>query len=116
VVKHGDWFHLFVSWDACCDGARSTYKVVVGRSKNPLGPYLDKDGEPMAEGGGTLLLESDERWAGPGHNGVLQTATGDYLVHHAYRRDKPELGRLFLIRPLRWTADGWPEPGAVMNH
>jgi len=70
----------------------------------------------MLEGGGTLLLASDEHWAGPGHNGVLQTNAGDFLVHHAYRRDRPHLGRLFLIRPLTWTDDGWPACAEPVNH
>ena len=116
VIKRAGWFYLFVSWDHCCKGAESDYKVVVGRSPAALGPFLDKSGKPMLEGGGTLLLASDEHWAGPGHNGVLQTNAGDFLVHHAYRRDRPHLGRLFLIRPLTWTDDGWPACAEPVNH
>jgi arabinan endo-1,5-alpha-L-arabinosidase len=116
VIKHGDWHYLFVSWDHCCKGAKSDYKIIVGRSKKARGPYLDKSGTPMAEGGGTLLLASDKRWAGPGHNGVIQTDNGDYIVHHAYLRANPKIGRQFIIRPMTWTKDGWPELGEVMNH
>ncbi|MCF7733108.1 MAG: arabinan endo-1,5-alpha-L-arabinosidase [Akkermansiaceae bacterium] len=115
VIKHAGWYYLFVSWDHCCRGAESDYKVVVGRSKSALGPYLDKSGAPMLAGGGTLVLESDERWAGPGHNGVLQTERGDFMVHHAFLRSRPHIGRLFLIRPLIWAEDGWPTCGEPIN-
>jgi arabinan endo-1,5-alpha-L-arabinosidase len=115
VIRHGDWYYLFVSWDHCCKGPESDYKVVVGRSKFSLGPYLDKSGTPMLDGGGTLVLESDGRWLAPGHNGVLQTERGDFMVHHAFRRDRPEIGRLFLMRPLTWSDDGWPSVGEPIN-
>jgi len=115
VIKRGEWYYLFASWDHCCNGAASDYKVVVGRSHNVLGPFVDQSGKPMLEGGGTLILLSDERWAGPGHNGVLQTEHGDFIVHHAFRRDSPQRGRLFLIRPLTWSAAGWPSCGELLN-
>ena len=115
VIKRGAWYYLFVSWDHCCNGAQSDYKLMVGRSHAALGPYLDKSGKPMLDGGGTPMLASDSQWAGPGHNGVLQTPRGDFLVHHAFLRDRPALGRLFLIRPLIWSVDSWPTCGAPIN-
>ena len=115
VIRHADWYYLFASWDHCCNGAASDYKVVVGRSHDALGPYLDQSGKPLLEGGGTPILISDEHWAGPGHNGVLQTEHGDFIVHHAFRRDQPKLGRLFLIRPLTWSAAAWPSCGEPLN-
>jgi len=115
VIRRDGWYYLFVSWDYCCKGVDSDYKVVVGRSKSALGPYLDKSGSSMLAGGGTLVLESDEHWVGPGHNGVLQTERGDFMVHHAFRRDRPEAGRLFLVRPITWSDDGWPSVGEPIN-
>ena len=56
IVRHGDFFYLFVSFDRCCRGANSTYNVVVGRSRKVTGPYVDKDGKPMPEGGGSLVI------------------------------------------------------------
>lgn len=115
VVRRGPWHYLFASWDQCCRGAESDYRVVVGRSRDPLGPYVDKTGKPMLEGGGTLVIQSDLKWAGPGHNGVLQTRRGDCMVLHAYERERPFLGRLFHVRPMTWSADGWPELGELVN-
>ena len=115
VICHGSWYYLFVSWDHCCNGAASDYKVAIGRAKSVLGPYTDKSGKPMMDGGGTIILAGDDQWAGPGHNGVLQTPRGDFIVHHAFRRARPFLGRLFLIRPLTWSTDDWPACGDLIN-
>ena len=32
IVQHGDYFYLFVSFDLCCRGTKSSYKTMVGRS------------------------------------------------------------------------------------
>ena len=56
IFKHGGYYYLFVSWDYCCRGAKSNYRVAVGRSKTVDGPYLDRTGKDMANGGGTLFM------------------------------------------------------------
>ena len=111
VVFHEGYYYLFVSWDACCDGADSTYKVMVGRSRDAAGPYVDADGKQMLAGGGTLVLASSERWRGPGHNGVITTDAGQWMVHHTYDMQNLEAQRILQVRPLTWNADGWPEVG-----
>ncbi|TWT94867.1 Intracellular endo-alpha-(1-_5)-L-arabinanase [Botrimarina colliarenosi] len=110
-IFHDGYYYLFVSWDACCDGAESTYKVMVGRSRDALGPYVDAAGKPMLEGGGTLVLKSSERWRGPGHNGVLTTDKGQWMVHHTYDMEHLDSQRILQVRPLTWTKSGWPEVG-----
>ncbi len=111
VEFHNGYYYLFVSWDNCCDGANSTYKVMVGRSRESTGPYVDAAGKPMLEGGGTLVLGSDERWRGPGHNGILTTDQGQWMVHHTYDVENLAAHRILQVRPLKWTDDGWPEVG-----
>jgi arabinan endo-1,5-alpha-L-arabinosidase len=106
IVRHGDFWYLFVSFDLCCRGVESTYKIMVGRARQVTGPYLDREGKPMTEGGGSLLLEATTpRWRGPGHCAIVQDVSGDYLVFHAYHG---QTGRSALkISTLLW-ADGWP--------
>lgn len=78
----------------------------VGRSEKLTGPYIDKAGTPMRDGGGTLLLEGDQDWHGVGHNAVYNFDGTDYLIFHGY--DAKDKGRSKLrIEKLRWE-DGWP--------
>jgi arabinan endo-1,5-alpha-L-arabinosidase len=111
IIRHGKYWYLFVSFDRCCRGARSTYNVVVGRSRNVTGPYVDKAGTPMPEGGGSMVIEATTpNWRGPGHEAVLQTQSGDYLVFHAY---DGQTGRSELkISTMVWE-DGWPRVGEL---
>ncbi len=107
IIRKGDFYYLFVSHDYCCRGVDSTYHVVVGRSENVTGPYVDRDGVLMTRGGGTQVTFPSDRWKGPGHNGILQENGVDYIVYHAYdaeARGTPTLR----IDPLVWDADGWP--------
>lgn len=115
IVRHGDYFYQFVSFDKCCAGVQSTYNVRVGRARQVEGPYLDRDGNSMLEGGGTVLLEGqpDKNLFGPGHCSVLRDGERDYLVHHFY--DGAAAGVPTLqIRPLSWADDGWPIVGKPM--
>lgn len=107
IVRHGDFWYLFVSWDFCCRGVRSNYKVVVGRSPAITGPYVDKGGRAMSDGGGTLILEAaTDHWHGVGHEAVYRESGVDYLLAHAYSADN---GRSQLqISTVAWK-DGWPE-------
>ena len=105
VVHHGDYYYLFVSFDLCCRGTRSSYRTMVGRSTKVTGPYVDADGNSMMKGGGTQLLGPNSRWLGPGGESVLQRPEGDILVFHAYDAitGKPALQ----ISTLTWE-NGWP--------
>ncbi len=111
VIRRGQYYYLFVSFDSCCQGSNSTYNTVVGRATSPTGPYLDRDGDPMLQGGGTPILASGQgsgsRYVGRGHVAILQDSDQDYIVYHAY--DTQLNGAPTLrIRRLTWSADGWP--------
>ena len=105
VVRHGDFYYLFVSFDLCCRGTMSTYRTMVGRSHKVTGPYLDAQGKPMLQGGGTEVLSANKRWVGPGGESILQRGESDLLVYHAYDAvtGKPALQ----ISTITWQ-DGWP--------
>ncbi len=106
IIKHGKYWYLFASFDLCCRGADSTYNIVVGRAKKITGPYVDKDGKSMLEGGGSVVIEATTpNWRGPGHCAVFSEKGTDYLVFHAYHG---ETGRSELkISTLAWEK-GWP--------
>lgn len=107
IFKKNDYYYLFVSWDFCCRGPKSTYKVVVGRSKNVMGPYVDKSGKELNEGGGTLLIEGDKDWYGIGHNSAYTFDGTDYYFSHGY--DAHDCGKpKLIVRKMTWV-DGWPE-------
>jgi arabinan endo-1,5-alpha-L-arabinosidase len=105
VVHHGDYYYLFVSFDLCCRGVKSTYRTMVGRAKIITGPYVDASGTAMLKGGGTQLLGGNSRWIGPGGESVLQQRQGDIIVFHAYdgKTGTPSLQ----ISSLTWK-NGWP--------
>jgi arabinan endo-1,5-alpha-L-arabinosidase len=108
IFRKGNFYYLFVSWDKCCSGLNSTYKVAVGRSPKVTGPYFAKDSVDMAKGGGTIIVQGDENYAGVGHQAVVNMDGGDYLLYHGY--DKKDNGRSKLvIKKLVWDAAGWPE-------
>ena len=107
--KNG-YYYLFVSWDRCCRGVNSTYKILVGRSKKITGPYMDRKDDRMDWGGGELVVKgvpTSKRWAALGHNSTYTFDGVDYLAFHAY--DKTDNGRSKLvIKKIVWDADGWP--------
>jgi arabinan endo-1,5-alpha-L-arabinosidase len=105
----GGYYYLYVSFDRCCAGLNSTYRVMVGRSTGIAGPYVDRDGVMLLNGGGTQVLATDGYEIGPGGEDTL----GDgYLAYHFYdARDNgaPKLG----VRAVSYS-NGWPVVGA--NH
>ncbi len=107
IFKKNDEYYLFLSWDYCCRGADSTYKIVVGRADDFRGPYLDRDGKSLLKGGGTVILEGTPDWPGTGHCSVYTFDDTDYLVFHAY--EAADDGRSKLkIAEIEWDTDGWP--------
>lgn len=107
IFKRGGYYYLFASVDYCCKGINSTYKMIVGRSKNIRGPYLDSAGVRMDRAGGTLVMEGNKDWFGVGHNAVYTFDGRDYLIFHGY--DAKDEGKSKLrIETLKWDAQGWP--------
>nr|WP_315152370.1 arabinan endo-1,5-alpha-L-arabinosidase [uncultured Flavobacterium sp.] len=107
IFKKKGYYYLFLSWDLCCRGDKSTYKVVVGRSKNPTGPYLDKTGKSLAEGGGSLVVEGDENYFGVGHNSVYTFDNKDYIFYHGYEKKSNGTPKL-IVKELLWDTEDWP--------
>lgn len=110
LMRRAAYYYLFSSFDTCCRGVDSTHKIMVGRAAEVTGPYLDRAGAQLLEGGGSLVLEGDDRFHGPGSNAVLVHGAKTYDVYHAY--DGNLNGRATLrIAELAWDAAGWPVSG-----
>jgi len=105
ISRHGDHYYLWVSFDRCCQGAASTYRVMVGRSTSVTGPYVDRNGTALTAGGGTQVLAGHGGIHGPGHQAVLTDTDGDSLVYHYYADNGASL---LGINRIGYDAAGWP--------
>lgn len=103
-------YYLFINRGDCCRGDQSTYHIQVGRSDKLTGPYLARDGTPLMDGGGTMVLEMKiGPLTGPGHAGIVEKDGKNWFSCHFEADDRME-GRATLgVMPLHWSADGWPE-------
>lgn len=109
IFRKDQYYYLFVSFDYCCRGEKSTYKVMVGRSSQVQGPYVDRDGVPLNLGGGSLVLEGNKEWHGVGHSATVSFNGTDYLIFHGY--DAADGGKSKLrIEKINWM-NGWPVVG-----
>jgi len=118
VVKRGGWYYLFGSASNCCNGPLTGYSVFSGRSRDPLGPFVDREGVSLLAGrvGGTPVISMNgNRWVGTGHNSVFRDFDGQWwTIYHAADRTDPYFAdepgftkRPALLDPLDWI-DGWP--------
>jgi arabinan endo-1,5-alpha-L-arabinosidase len=107
LVEHAGWYYLFVSFDYCCRGMESSYRIMVGRSRAPSGPFVDRSGRPMLDGGGTQVLGTHDQIIGPGGQSVVPGRSGWQLVYHYY--DGTNAGTPHLaLNDLVFDRAGWP--------
>jgi arabinan endo-1,5-alpha-L-arabinosidase len=110
LVRHGNYYYLFVSVDFCCEQnvAANNYKQAVGRSTSRHGPFVDENGTPMMNGGGTVLLQGDSNWGAPGGGtAYIDVKSGESLIiFHAHNLAKN--GHPYQwVKSLQWVND-WP--------
>ncbi len=111
LIYRDGWYYLLGTHGTCCDGVNSTYNIVVGRSRNVTGPYIDNVGRPMLQGGGRMVLAAGDRLIGPGHFGRTIIDQGVEIMSCHYEADLDQGGRSVLgMRPLLWK-NGWPVAG-----
>ncbi|MCF0191477.1 MAG: family 43 glycosylhydrolase [Marinilabiliaceae bacterium] len=110
IYKDG-WYYLLGTHGTCCDGANSTYNIVVGRSRKVTGPYVDNMGRDMLQGGGKMVLAAHDKVYGPGHFGRYIEEPGVEKMSCHYEADMDRGGYSVLgIVPLLWQ-NGWPVGG-----
>lgn len=108
MFKRCGYYYLFSSWGACCSGAYD-YNIRVGRSTTVTGPYADKAGLALMQGGGTLLVAGNDTWKAPGHNAVIVYGGKTYNVYHALTAQT--MSATLRVSELVWDSDGWPVSG-----
>ncbi len=108
IHKRGNYYYLFASVGSCCQGLKSTYRTVVGRSDNLFGPYLDKKGNRMLDNHYEVLIHKNESFVGTGHNSEIVTddAGNDWIFYHAVSTANPE-GRVLMLDQVKWKSN-WP--------
>lgn len=108
IHKKGGYYYLFASIGSCCNGLKSTYTTVVGRSENLFGPYVDKKGGKMLDNKHEILIHKNDAFVGTGHNSEIVTdkAGNDWMFYHAVSVKHPE-GRVLLLDKVEWK-EGWP--------
>lgn len=106
IIKEGSYYYLFANRGKCCQGTSSTYKIVMGRSTNIRGPYVDRNGVSMTSGGGTTVLGNSGRYIGPGHYGLLRENGSNFVSIHYY--DGQDNGNAKLDILNMGFSGGWP--------
>jgi arabinan endo-1,5-alpha-L-arabinosidase len=108
ILKRNGYYYLFASVGTCCEGIKSTYTTVVGRSDKLFGPYLDREGRSMSENNHEILIRGNDRFVGTGHNSeIITDDKGDtWLLYHAVDKLNPK-GRVLMLDQVRWR-DDWP--------
>jgi arabinan endo-1,5-alpha-L-arabinosidase len=112
ILRKGDYYYLFVSFDFCCRGVNSDYRVMVGRSSAITGPYVDAAGVRMTDGGGTEVLRGYNEFIGTGGADVYSAGV-DYFVNHYYDATDDGAPKLN-VRTLSWDG-GWPTVSDPIN-
>jgi hypothetical protein len=107
LYQRGNYYYLFVNFGGCCAGVDSTYNIRVGRSTSVTGPYYDKNGINLTNGGGTMVLESTARYIGPGHAAIMNDNGTNWFTFHYYDGNNGGAATVGLMQ-MNWTADGWP--------
>jgi arabinan endo-1,5-alpha-L-arabinosidase len=107
IIYHAGYYFLFTSWDLCCKGVNSTYKIAVGRSTSITGPYKDRAGTLLTSGGGTIVLATHGTIIGPGGQSLLSDSDGDLLIYHYYDGADNGVSKLG-INLLGWDSSVWP--------
>ncbi|MBR5013569.1 MAG: family 43 glycosylhydrolase [Bacteroidales bacterium] len=115
MIYRNGWYYLLGTHGTCCDGVNSTYNIVVGRSRNVTGPFLDNMGRDMVAGGGKMVIDGEDRQFGAGHFGRYIEDEGVEKMSFHWEADLDRSGRSVLaIRPIVWVND-WPVAGPAFQ-
>jgi xylan 1,4-beta-xylosidase len=103
LAWRNDWLYQF-SAQGGTGGPPTGHMVVVARSRSIHGPWENCSHNPIVR-----TTKREAHWWSRGHATLVEGPCGDdWLVYHAYEKDRHTLGRQVLLEPIAWTEDGWP--------
>lgn len=105
-VDGTQYYYYFASINVCCSGTSSTYRIIMGRGTSPTGPFYDRGGLDVEDGGGTILLSTHGSIYGPGGQSVRKFGSQYWLIYHYYDGDNSGTATLGLNKMT--FEDGWP--------
>ncbi|MCH5219411.1 MAG: family 43 glycosylhydrolase [Muribaculaceae bacterium] len=110
ILPKEGYYYLIGSAGSCCEGANSTYHLVMARSENLFGPYVDMSGEPALDNHFSPLLYRSDKVIGPGHNAeFMQDDAGQWwIIYHGFLADNEGEGRVGFLDRVFWSENGWP--------
>ena len=111
IVKHNNYYYLIGSAGTCCEGANSTYRLVMARSRNLFGPYVDRNGQSAIGDHFSPLLNKSPEVYGPGHCSefVQDDAGQTWMLYHGFQAGDVDAGRVVYLDKITWGSDGWPQ-------
>ncbi|OJJ59081.1 hypothetical protein ASPSYDRAFT_89800 [Aspergillus sydowii CBS 593.65] len=116
LAYHAPYYYLWYSWGRCCEFKNpkmrtngQEYRIRVGRSDNVRGPFVDKEGNDLVDGGGETVYGSNGDVFAPGGQGIMSDLTGDILYYHYLNSSiSYEFGQARLGWNRLEYVDGWP--------
>ena len=111
IYKRNGYYYLIGSAGSCCNGANSTYHLVMARSRELFGPYVDRNGRSAIGDNFSPLLNASPQVYGPGHCSEIITddAGTTWILYHGYMASDVDRGRVVFLDRVRWGSDGWPQ-------
>lgn len=110
IYKHDGYYYMFGSAGSCCNGLSSTYRLMVARSKNLMGPYVDKNGRAAMTNNFSEVLHGSTTTVGPGHcSEIVEDDAGQtWILYHGYMTEDVDNGRCLFLDQVQWDSKGWP--------
>lgn len=114
ILKHQNYYYLFVSGEDCCGLPNPQYAVLVSRSRHPLGPFKWRGNDPRQ----SVLIEGNGSFIATGHNAFIHDQAGQlWTLYHGMDKRAPllqnlipgdRLNRRVMLRSKVNFVNGWP--------
>ncbi len=110
IIKHDGYYYLIGSAGTSDDGANSTCCVLMARSTDIMGPYVNKLDRKALNNSFSNLLYCSPKVIGPGHNSEFLTddAGQHWMLYHGWDANHIAGKRKVYLDKVSWDKEGWP--------